>query len=82
MDMTSFDHTTHSGPMPRLRRVAANVFKGVGRIWLLAIAIAIIVAGAAGHRQDGLTAAIVTFGAYSIALVIRLMSGPATGATR
>ena len=56
------------------RRAAINTFEAFGRIWLLAGAI--IVAGAAGHRQDGLTAAVVIFGAYSIAFVIRLMSGP------
>jgi hypothetical protein len=50
-----------------------NLFERFGRIWLLAGAI--IIAGVAGHRQDGLTAALVIFGAYSIAFVIKLASG-------
>jgi hypothetical protein len=56
------------------QQLAANLFEAFGRIWLLAIAI--IVAGVAGHRSDGLTAALVIFGAYSIAFVIRVLSGP------
>ena len=57
-----------------MRRAAFNMFEAFGRIWLLAIGI--ILAGVIGHRADGLTAALVIFGAYSIAFVIRLMSGP------
>jgi hypothetical protein len=57
-----------------MRRAAFNMFEAFGRIWLLAGAI--IVAGVAGHRADGLTAALVVFGAYSIAFVVRLISGP------
>jgi hypothetical protein len=63
-----------------IRRIAGIVFAVFGRSCLLAIAI--IVAGVAGHRRDGLTAAVVILGAYSIAFVIRLMSGPATAASR
>ncbi len=63
-----------------MRQAAVHVFEAFGRIWLLAIAI--IVAGAAGNRADGLTAAVVIFGAYSIAFAIRLISGPPTGAVR
>lgn len=55
-------------------QVGVHLFEAFGRIWLLAAAI--IVAGVAGGRADGLTAAIVIFGAYSVALAIRLMSGP------
>lgn len=51
-----------------------NLFEPFARIWLLAGAI--VVAGVAGHRTDGLTAAIVIFAAYSIAFVLRLLSGP------
>jgi uncharacterized MAPEG superfamily protein len=62
-----------------VRRAGFSTFEAFGRIWLLAIAI--IVAGVAGGRNDGLTAAIVVFGAYSVAFVIRLVSGrpPARG---
>jgi hypothetical protein len=56
------------------RQLGLNLFEPFVRIWLLAGAI--VLAGVAGHRADGLTAAIVIFGAYSIAFVIRLMSGP------
>jgi hypothetical protein len=35
-----------------------------------------VIAGVAGGRADGLTAALVIFGAYSIAFAIRLISGP------
>jgi hypothetical protein len=56
--------------------LAARLWEAFGRIWLLAIAI--IVAGVAGGRADGLTAAVVVFGAYSIAFAIRLFTGPST----
>ena len=55
------------------RQVGVHVFEAFGRIWLLAGAI--IVAGLAGGRADGLTAALVIFGAYSVAFAIRLLSG-------
>ena len=55
-------------------QVGARLFEAFGRIWLLAAAI--VVAAVAGHRADGLTAALVVFVAYSIAFVIRLLSGP------
>ncbi len=56
------------------RAVGARLFGSFGRVWLLAGAI--IIAGVAGHRADGLTAAIVIFCAYSIAFVVKLLSGP------
>ncbi len=56
------------------QQLAVNLFEGFGRIWLLAAAI--VIAGVAGGRADGLTAALVIFGAYSIAFVIRVLSGP------
>jgi hypothetical protein len=56
------------------RQLSLNLFEPFVRIWLLAGAI--VLAGVAGHRADGLTAAIVIFAAYSIAFVIRLLSGP------
>lgn len=62
-----------AGASPR-KQLGFNLFEAFGRIWLLAGAI--IVAGLAGGRADGLTAALVIFGAYSIAFVTRLLSGP------
>jgi hypothetical protein len=56
------------------RQLSLNLFEPFVRIWLLAGAI--VLAGVAGHRADGLTAAMVIFAAYSIAFVIRLLSGP------
>ncbi|HWF33853.1 MAG TPA: hypothetical protein VG295_00725 [Solirubrobacteraceae bacterium] len=56
------------------KQLGFNLFEPFMRIWLLAGAI--VLAGVAGHRADGLTAAIVIFAAYSIALAVRLMSGP------
>ncbi len=63
---------------PRLKtpraQLGVHLFEAFGRIWLLAIAI--VIAGVAGDRADGLTAALVIFGAYTIAFVIRVLSGP------
>lgn len=56
------------------KAVGARLFGSFGRVWLLAGGI--VIAGVAGERADGLTAAIVIFCAYSIAFVMRLMSGP------
>ena len=56
------------------QQLTANLFESFGRIWLLAGAI--IIAGLVGSRADGLTAALVIFGAYSIAFVIRVITGP------
>jgi len=55
------------------KQLAFNLFERFGRIWLLAGGI--VIAGIAGDRADGLTAALVIFGAYSIRFVITLMSG-------
>jgi uncharacterized MAPEG superfamily protein len=57
-----------------LRRAGVRTFEAFGRIWLLAAAI--IVSAVVGDHKDGLAAAIVIFAAYSVAFVIRLMSGP------
>lgn len=56
-----------------LRRAGVNMFEAFGRIWLLAGAI--ILAGVAGGRADGLAAAVTIFVAYSVAFMIRLLSG-------
>jgi hypothetical protein len=61
------------GTDPR-KQLGINLFEAFGRIWLLAGAI--IIAGLAGGRADGLTAALVIIGAYSVAFAIRLASGP------
>ena len=58
----------------RARRSAISLFERFGRIWLLAGAI--VVAGLAGGRKDGLAAALIIFCAYTVRFVIRLVSGP------
>jgi hypothetical protein len=54
--------------------LGVSLFERFGRIWLLAGAI--VVAGLAGGRSDGLAAALIIFGAYTIRFVIGLVSGP------
>lgn len=54
--------------------LAMTLFEAFARTWLMAGAI--VAAGVGGGRADGLTAALVLFGAYSVAFVIRVMSGP------
>jgi hypothetical protein len=57
-----------------LKQLTANLFEAFGRIWLLA---GVIVAAAVlGGRPDGRTASVVILLAYSVAFVIRLVSGP------
>ena len=46
------------------RRLGLGVAASMTRVWLLAVAI--IVVGVAGTRRDGLTAALVIFGAFSL----------------
>jgi hypothetical protein len=60
-----------------IRRLGYTLFEAFGRIWLLAAGI--IVAIVVGHRSYGLTAALVILGAYTIAFVVRLKSGPPQG---
>ncbi len=57
-----------------VKQLSVSLFESFGRIWLLAGAI--IVAGVAGGREDGLTAALVIFGAYSVAFAIKVITGP------
>jgi hypothetical protein len=57
-----------------MRALVFNLFEAFGRIWLLAGVI--VLAAKLGERPDGLTAAVVIIGAYSVAFVIRLLSGP------
>ena len=54
--------------------LGVSLFERFGRIWLLAGAI--VVAGVAGGRTDGLAAALIIFCAYTIRFVIGLVSGP------
>jgi hypothetical protein len=55
-------------------QLGLSLFEAFGRIWLLAGAI--IIAGVAGGRADGLTAALVIFGAYSVAFAVKVLTGP------
>jgi hypothetical protein len=57
-----------------LKQLGVNLFEGFARIWLLAGVI--VIAAVAGGRRDGLTAALVIFGAYSVVLAIKLITGP------
>ncbi|HXC23365.1 MAG TPA: hypothetical protein VNU28_02160 [Solirubrobacteraceae bacterium] len=61
-------------------RFGLNLVDGFGRIWLLAGAI--VLAAVIGGRSAGLTAALFTFGAYSVAFAVRLVSGRPQGAQR
>jgi hypothetical protein len=59
------------------QQLGVNLFEAFARIWLLAGGI--VLAGVAGGRADGLTAALVIFVAYSIAFAVRLTSGRPPG---
>ncbi len=62
-------------------RLGLDFAESFGRMWLLAGAI--VLAGAAGHRADGLAAAIVIFASYSLAFAVRIARGrPQGGAQR
>ena len=61
-------------------RFGLSLLDGFGRIWLLAGAI--VVAALIGGRSDGLTAALMIFGAYSVAFVVRVVGGRPQGAQR
>jgi hypothetical protein len=62
-------------------RIGLHFVDAFARIWLLAGAI--IVAGVAGHRSDGLAAALVLCISYSVAFAVRIASGrPQGGAER
>jgi hypothetical protein len=54
-------------------RLGLNFIDAFARIWLLAAAI--IVAGTAGSRHDGLAAAVVIFAGYSVAFAVRIARG-------
>jgi hypothetical protein len=62
-------------------RLGLDFVDAFARIWVLAGAI--ILAGAAGHRSDGLAAALVIFISYSVAFAVRIARGQAqAGAAR
>jgi hypothetical protein len=67
------EHRLTAGIADPRRAVGVRLFGSFGRVWLLAGAI--VIAGVVGTRADGLTAALVIFCAYSIAFVVRLLSG-------
>ena len=56
------------------KQLGVSLFEAFGRIWLLAGVI--IIAAVVGGNTDGLTAALVIFGAYSVAFVIKVIAGP------
>jgi hypothetical protein len=58
-------------------RFGLSLVDAFGRIWLLAGAI--VLAAIIGGRSDGLTAALMIFGAYSIAFAVRLVKGRPQG---
>jgi len=68
------DRRWADGLRTRRQQLTVTLFERFGRIWLLAIGI--IVSGVVGGRKDGLTTALFVFGAYSVAFVIKLFSGP------
>ncbi len=59
-------------------RFGLNLVDGFGRIWLLAGGI--VLADVMGGRRDGLAAALLIFGAYSVAFAMRLIGGRPQGA--
>jgi hypothetical protein len=58
-------------------RLGLNFADGFARIWVLAGAI--VIAGAVGHRKDGLAAALLICASYSAAFAVRLARGRAGG---
>jgi hypothetical protein len=58
-------------------RLGLNFIDAFARIWLLAGAI--IVAGTAGSRHDGLAAALVILAGYSVAFAVRIARGREAG---
>ncbi len=60
-----------------VRRLGYTLFEAFGRIWLLAGGI--IVAIVVGDHADALTAGLIIFCAYTVALVIRIANGPPQG---
>jgi hypothetical protein len=61
-------------------QLGLNFVDAFARIWMLAGAI--VLAGAAGHRSDGLAAALVILISYSLSFAVRLASGRPGGPRR
>jgi hypothetical protein len=62
-------------------RLGPDFIEAFARIWLLAAAI--VIAGAVGTHSDGLAAALVIAGSYSVAFAVRVVRGrPSGGAER
>jgi len=61
-------------------RFGLSLIDGFGRIWLLAGAI--VLAAVIGGRPSGLSAALMIFGAYSVAFAMRVVSGRPQGTQR
>jgi hypothetical protein len=57
-------------------QLGLNLFEAFGRIWLLAGGI--VLAAAIGGHADGLWAALMIFGAYSVAFAVKVVLGPPT----
>jgi len=57
-----------------LKQLGVTLFEGFARIWLLAGVI--VIAAVIGGRRAGLAASLVIFGGYSVAFVIKLLTGP------
>lgn len=55
-------------------RLGLSLAEAFGRIWLLVGAI--VAAGVIGGRADGLTAALVIFGAYSVQFAVKVIMRP------
>jgi hypothetical protein len=69
-----FDRRLIAKAKDPVKQAAAHLAEAFGRIWLLAGVI--VVSALAGERSDGLTCSVVIFAAYSVAFVVRLVSGP------
>ncbi len=54
--------------------VGLTLFSGLGRAWL--VAVAILVVGVAGAREDGLTAAVLAFAAFTVYLAVGFVVRP------
>jgi hypothetical protein len=71
--LAQLDRRWIAGAREPRTQLGLNVVEAFGRIWLLVGAI--ILAAVAAGRSDGLAAALTLFAAYSVAFVIRLLSG-------
>jgi len=63
-----------------VKQLGVTLFEAFGRIWLLAGVL--IAADLLGGRRNGLTAALVICGAYTVAFAIKVISGPPSRTSR